>query len=71
MVYEGKVWALRALGRHGEAPAADTAMSLDPAAVVPNTTNGIYSALAVGDTATVGMAPRTIVDADPACRRQQ
>jgi DNA-binding SARP family transcriptional activator len=52
MVYEGKVWALRALGRHEEAAAAaDTAMWLEPAAVVPNTNNAIYSWLAVGDTA--------------------
>ncbi len=52
LVYEGKVWALRALGRHEQAAAAaDTAMDLEPASVVPNTNNAIYSWLAVGDTA--------------------
>ncbi|HYN80483.1 MAG TPA: hypothetical protein VES88_03205 [Gemmatimonadaceae bacterium] len=52
LAYEGRTWALRALGRHEEAAAAaDTAMHLDPAAVVPNTNNAMYSWLAVGDTA--------------------
>lgn len=50
--YEGRAWALRALGRHEEAAAAaDTAMMLDPGAVAPNTNNAMYSWLAVGDTA--------------------
>lgn len=52
LAYEGRTWALRALGRHEEAAAAaDTAMRLDPAAVAPNTNNAMYSWLAVGDTA--------------------
>lgn len=52
LAYEGRAWALRALGRHEEAAAAaDTAMYLDPAAVAPNTNNAMYSWLAVGDTA--------------------
>lgn len=49
--YEGRSWALRALGRHEEAAAAaDTAMSLDPGALLPNMTNAMYSWLSVGDT---------------------
>lgn len=52
LAYEGRAWALRALGRHEEAAAsADTAMRLDPAAVAPNTNNVMYSLLGVGDTA--------------------
>ena len=52
LAYEGRTWALRALGRHEEAAAsADTAMTLDPGAILPNTTNAMYSWLAVGDTA--------------------
>ena len=52
LAYEGRAWALRALGRHEEAAAsADTAMRLDPAAVAPNTSNVMYSLLGVGDTA--------------------
>ena len=52
LAYEGRSWALRALGRHEEAAAAaDTAMQIDPTAVVPNTNNAMYSWLAVGDTA--------------------
>src|SRR6185436_4681890 len=52
LAYEGRAWALRALGRHEEAAAsADTAMALDPGAVLPNITNAMYSWLAVGDTA--------------------
>ncbi len=51
LAYEGRSWALRALGRHEEAAAsADTAMQLDPTALVPNTNNAIYSLLGVGDT---------------------
>ena len=51
LAYEGRAWALRALGRHEEAAAsADTAMRLDPAAVTPNTNNVMYSLLGVGDT---------------------
>jgi DNA-binding SARP family transcriptional activator/tetratricopeptide (TPR) repeat protein len=51
LAYEGRAWALRALGRHEEAAAsADTAMRLDPAAVAPNTNNAMYSLLGVGDT---------------------
>ncbi len=52
LAYEGRTWALRALGRHEEAAAsADTAMSLDPGAILPNITNAMYSWLSVGDTA--------------------
>ena len=52
LAYEGRTWALRALGRHEEAAAAaDSAMHLEPAAVAPNTNNAMYSWLAVGDTA--------------------
>jgi len=51
LAYEGRAWALRALGRHEEAAAsADSAMQLDPAAVAPNTNNVMYSLLGVGDT---------------------
>lgn len=51
LAYEGRAWALRALGRHEEAAAAaDTAISLDPGAILPNTNNAMYSWLAVGDT---------------------
>ncbi|MFN2397731.1 MAG: BTAD domain-containing putative transcriptional regulator [Gemmatimonadaceae bacterium] len=56
LAYEGRAWALRALGRHEEAAAsADTAMSLDPGAFFPNAYNAIYSWLAVGDTASALM----------------
>ena len=52
LAYEGRTWALRALGRHEEAAAAaDTAMSLEPGALLPNITNAMYSWLSVGDTA--------------------
>ena len=52
LAYEGRTWALRALGRHEEAAAsADTAMSLDPGAILPSLTNATYSWLSVGDTA--------------------
>jgi tetratricopeptide (TPR) repeat protein len=52
LAYEGRTWALRALGRHEEAAAtADTAMSLDPGMLLPNVSNAMYSYLAVGDTA--------------------
>ncbi|MGQ0639596.1 MAG: BTAD domain-containing putative transcriptional regulator [Gemmatimonadaceae bacterium] len=52
LAYEGRSWALRALGRHEEAAAsADTAMRLDPLAVAPHTSNMMYSFLGVGDTA--------------------
>lgn len=52
LAYEGRTWALRALGRYEEAAAAaDTAMSLDPGALLPNVTNAMYSWLSVGDTA--------------------
>jgi DNA-binding SARP family transcriptional activator len=52
LAYEGRSWALRALGRHEEAAAsADTAMTLDAGAMLPNITNAMYSWLAVGDTA--------------------
>ena len=51
LAYEGRTWALRALGRHEEAAAsADTAMRLDPTAVAPHTNNAMYSWLGVGDT---------------------
>ncbi len=51
LAFEGRSWALRALGRHEEAAAsADTALQLDPTALVPNTNNAIYSLLGVGDT---------------------
>jgi tetratricopeptide (TPR) repeat protein len=51
LAYEGRTWALRALGRHEEAAAAaDTAMTLDPNALLPHITNAMYSWLAVGDT---------------------
>jgi DNA-binding SARP family transcriptional activator len=52
LAYEGRSWALRALGRHEEAAAtADSAMRLDPGALLPHLTNAMYSWLAVGDTA--------------------
>lgn len=52
LAYEGRSWALRALGRHEEAAAtADSAMTLDPGALLPHLTNAMYSWLAVGDTA--------------------
>ena len=51
LAYEGRTWALRALGRHEEAAAAaDTAMSLDRTALLPHVTNAMYSWLSVGDT---------------------
>ncbi|MGQ0766004.1 MAG: BTAD domain-containing putative transcriptional regulator [Gemmatimonadota bacterium] len=51
LAYEGRSWALRALGRHEEAAAAaDTAITLDPGAVFPNAHNAIYSWLGIGDT---------------------
>lgn len=51
LAYEGMSWALRALGRHEEAAAAaDTAMALDPWAILPNTNNALYSWFSVGDT---------------------
>jgi len=51
LAYEGRTWALRALGRHEEAAAsADTAMDLDPGAILPNTNNAMYSWFSVGDT---------------------
>jgi tetratricopeptide (TPR) repeat protein len=52
LAYEGRSWALRALGRHEEAAAtADSGMTLDPGALLPHITNAMYSWLAVGDTA--------------------
>ena len=52
LAYEGRSWALRALGRHEEAAAtADSAMTLDPGVLLPHLTNAMYSWLAVGDTA--------------------
>lgn len=52
LAYEGRSWALRALGRHEEAAAtADSAMTLDPGTLLPHLTNAIYSWLGVGDTA--------------------
>jgi hypothetical protein len=52
LAYEGRSWALRALGRHEEAAAAaDSAMALEPGALLPHLTNAMYSWLAVGDTA--------------------
>ena len=51
LAYEGRTWALRALGRHAEAAAAaDTAMTLDSASLLPHLTNAMYSWLAIGDT---------------------
>ncbi|MGH7639024.1 MAG: BTAD domain-containing putative transcriptional regulator [Gemmatimonadaceae bacterium] len=53
MAYEGRTWALRALGRYEEAAAyADKAMKLDPGSLLPNLSNAIYSWFSVGDTAT-------------------
>ncbi len=61
LAYEGRTWALRALGRHEEAAAAaDTAMRLEPAAVVPNINNAMYSWLAVGDTASALAVARRV-----------
>lgn len=52
MAYEGRTWALRALGRYEEAAAsADTAMQLEPGSLLPNLSNAMYSWLSVGDTA--------------------
>ncbi len=66
LAYEGKVWALRALGRHEEAAAAaDSAMALEPGAVVPNTNNAIYSWLAVGDTASALALAARVSDRNP------
>ncbi|HMC56785.1 MAG TPA: hypothetical protein VKH19_16525 [Gemmatimonadaceae bacterium] len=61
LAYEGRSWSLRALGRHEEAAAsADTAMTLDPGAILPNITNAMYSWFAVGDTASaIALATRT------------
>jgi DNA-binding SARP family transcriptional activator len=51
LAYEGRSWALRALGRHEEAAAAaDSAMTLEPGLLLPHLTNAMYSWLAVGDT---------------------
>lgn len=62
LAYEGRTWALRALGRHEEAAAAaDTAMSLEPGALLPNITNAMYSWLSVGDTASaIEVASRVV-----------
>ncbi|MDP9179742.1 MAG: hypothetical protein M3O61_18880, partial [Gemmatimonadota bacterium] len=66
LAYEGRTWALRALGRHEEAAAAaDTAMHLEPAAVVPNTNNALYSWLAVGDTANALVVAERVATRNP------
>jgi DNA-binding SARP family transcriptional activator len=66
LAYEGRAWALRALGRHEEAAAsADTAMTLDPGAVLPNVTNAMYSWLAVGDTAGALAIAQRVADRFP------
>jgi DNA-binding SARP family transcriptional activator len=71
LAYEGRAWALRALGRHEEAAAAaDTAMRLDPAALVPNTNNAMYSWLAVGDTAGALALAERIADRHPGALRE-
>ena len=49
--YEGRSWALRALGRYEEAAAAaDSAMRLERDALAPNVNNTLYSLLSVADT---------------------
>jgi tetratricopeptide (TPR) repeat protein len=66
MAYEGRTWALRALGRHEEAAAsADTAMMLDPGAILPNTNNALYSWLSVGDTASAIAVGRHVASRHP------
>lgn len=66
LAYEGRAWALRALGRHEEAAAsADTAMRLDPAAVAPNTNNVMYSLLGVGDTTGALNVARRVAPRNP------
>lgn len=66
LAYEGRAWALRALGRHEEAAAsADTAMRLDPAAVAPNTNNVMYSLLGVGDTTGALDVARRVAQRNP------
>jgi DNA-binding SARP family transcriptional activator len=66
LAYEGRTWALRALGRHEEAAAtADTAMSLDAGSLLPNVNNAMYSYLAVGDTAAALAIGRRVADRFP------
>lgn len=66
LAYEGRTWALRAIGRHEEAAAsADTAMRLDPAAVVPNTNNAMYSWLGVGDTTSALAVAQRVAPRNP------
>ncbi|MGH7677156.1 MAG: BTAD domain-containing putative transcriptional regulator [Gemmatimonadaceae bacterium] len=66
LAYEGRTWALRALGRHEEAAAsADTAMSLDPGAILPNVINALYSWLSVGDTASALAVARRVAPRYP------
>ncbi|MGQ0539177.1 MAG: BTAD domain-containing putative transcriptional regulator, partial [Gemmatimonadaceae bacterium] len=66
LAYEGRTWALRALGRHEEAAAsADTAMRLDPAAVAPNTNNAMYSWLGVGDTTSALAVAQRVAQRSP------
>ena len=67
LAYEGRTWALRALGRHEEAAAAaDTAMMLDPGSILPNVTNAMYSWLSVGDTSSALESARRLGPAYPA-----
>jgi tetratricopeptide (TPR) repeat protein len=66
LAYEGRTWALRALGRHEEAAAAaDTAMRLDETAVAPNTNNAMYSWLAVGDTTSALLLAERVAARNP------
>ena len=66
LAYEGRTWALRALGRHEEAAAsADTAMDLDPGAILPNTNNAMYSWFSVGDTASALAVGRRVATRFP------
>ncbi|MEW5915576.1 MAG: BTAD domain-containing putative transcriptional regulator, partial [Gemmatimonadota bacterium] len=66
LAYEGRAWALRALGRHEEAAAsADTAMHLDPAAVAPNTNNAMYSLFGVGDTTGALAVAQRVAERNP------
>ena len=66
LAYEGRTWALRALGRHEEAAAtADTAMSLAPGSLLPNVNNAMYSYLAVGDTAAALAIGRRVAERFP------
>lgn len=66
LAYEGRTWALRALGRYEEAAAAaDTAMTLEPSALLPNLTNAMYARLAVHDTGGALAVARRVEDRMP------